>query len=251
MLVLAIAASAWAVTVRQAHGMGNGPGTMGMGLAVFLLMWVVMMVAMMLPSVAPVASLWRRTITGRAAGGIAAVRTVVFAAGYFVAWSAVGLVAYASVVGMGRLADRDPHAALWVGSGLVAAAGVYQLTPLKRACLRKCRSPLGLLLHYSGYRGRSRDFRVGVHHGLYCVACCWGLMVVLLATGVMNVAVMAVLAAVIFLEKIWGRGPRLATITGVALITLALLAPSHPWLLPGVHMKTATPNTTPMRMSPD
>jgi len=91
-------------------------------------------------------------------------------------------------------------------------------------------------LHVSGYKGRLRDVRVGMYHGVYCVGCCWGLMVVLIAVGVMNLAWMAALTVVIFLEKTWKYGPALSRITGVALIVFALFVPSHPELLPGLYM---------------
>ena len=88
-----------------------------------------------------------------------------------------------------------------------AAAGLYQLSPLKDRCLAHCRSPLGLLLHYGSYQGRSRDLRVGVHHGGYCLGCCWALMVILIAVGVMNMAAMVGLAALVLTEKVWRWGP--------------------------------------------
>jgi predicted metal-binding membrane protein len=90
------------------------------------------------------------------------------------------------------------------------------------------------LLHYANYKGRFRDVRVGVHHGLYCVGCCWGLMLVLVAVGVMNIAAMAVLAAVIFLEKLWSRGELLSRIVSVAFIVIAIAAAFDPSLLPAL-----------------
>ena len=232
--LVAIAVLAWAVTIQQANGMGVGPGTMGLTLPLFLAMWVAMMAAMMFPSVAPIAILWSRTIVARSTGAERAWRITEFVAGYLIAWTGYGLVAYAALLGTERLVEASPEAAKWLGVGIFAAAGIYQLTPLKDACLRHCRSPMMALLHYGGYRGRARDLRVGVHHGLYCVGCCWGLMIVLLAVGVMNVAAMAALAAIIFLEKLWRRGPFLTRIVGVAFIAIAILVPFYPWLLPGL-----------------
>jgi len=124
----------------------------------------------------------------------------------------------------------------WVGAGVLVAAGAYQLTPLKDFCLRHCRSPIAFLLHVSGYKGRLRDVRVGMYHGVYCVGCCWGLMLVLIAVGVMNLAWMAVLTVVIFLEKTWKYGPAFSRITGVSLIVFARFVPAHPELLPGLYM---------------
>jgi predicted metal-binding membrane protein len=234
LVILAVAA--WFVTVAQARGMAIGPGTMGMDLPIFVGTWVVMMAAMMFPSVAPVAILWTRAIYRKEVGGARARRISEFVAGYLVAWTAFGLVAFAALLGTGWLAERTPDAARWLGVGIFALAGTYQLTPLKNVCLRHCRSPVAHLLHYGNVKGLARDLRVGLSHGLYCVGCCWGLMVVLIALGAMNVAAMAALAAVISLEKLWRRGVGFARVAGVALIVLAVLAAFHPSLLPGLHV---------------
>jgi predicted metal-binding membrane protein len=105
---------------------------------------------------------------------------------------------------------------------------------MKDVCLRHCRSPMMALLHYGTFKGRLRDLRVGIHHGLYCVGCCWGLMIVLVAVGVMNVAAMALLATVIFLEKLWRRGEVLARVVGVAFLVLAAAALFFPELIPAL-----------------
>ena len=233
--LVVLAALAWVLTVAQARGMGIGPGTMGMALPLFMGMWVAMMAAMMFPSVAPVAIMWTRSIARRTSGGERAARIASFVAGYLVAWGAFGLVAFVALLGTERLVEVSPEAAKWLGVGLFAAAGIYQLTPLKDACLRHCRSPLNSFLHYANFKGPAKDLRVGVHHGLYCVGCCWGLMVVLIAVGVMNVAVMAGIAAVIFLEKLWRRGELLSRVVGVALIALAVIAVFRPEVLPALH----------------
>jgi predicted metal-binding membrane protein len=114
-------------------------------------------------------------------------------------------------------------------------AGIYQLTSLKDRCLAHCRSPLGLLLHYGSYRGRLRDLRVGAHHGGYCLGCCWALMVILVAVGVMNVAAMVGLAAVVLIEKAAPRGPALGRLVGAAALALAVAIIWFPWLAPGLH----------------
>jgi predicted metal-binding membrane protein len=233
LVILAVAA--WFVTIAQARGMGIGPGTMGMDLPIFVGTWVVMMAAMMFPSVAPVAILWTRAIYRKETGGARARRISEFVAGYLMAWSAFGLVAFGALLGTGRLAELAPDAARWLGVGIFALAGSYQLTPLKNVCLRHCRSPIAQLLHYGNVKGPARDLRVGLFHGMYCVGCCWGLMVVLIALGAMNVAAMAALAGVIALEKLWRRGPGLARVVGLALIGLAVLAGFYPSLLPGLH----------------
>ena len=133
------------------------------------------------------------------------------------------------------MASSHPTGAAWAGAGLLALAGIYQLTPMKEVCLRHCRSPLGFLMHFGNYHGHLRDVRVGVYHGMFCVGCCWGLMIVLVAVGLMNLAWMAGLAAVILVEKTWRFGKVFGVGFGVALIVLALFVPSHPWLVPGLH----------------
>jgi len=231
----ALAAAAWAVTLVLAGNMGNGPGTMGLTLLPFLGLWVVMMAAMMLPSVAPVAVLWTRVIGGVSAGFGRVMRMSAFLTGYLLAWAAVGAVAFAALTGSGRLFATSPTSAKWLGVGVFLAAGVYQLTPWKDWCLRRCRSPVGALMYYIGFKGRSRDVRVGLHHGATCAGCCWGLMILLIAVGVMNVAVMAGLAGVIFAEKLWRYGKPFGQAVGVALVAIGVLAIWFPWLLPGLH----------------
>jgi predicted metal-binding membrane protein len=235
-VLLVLATLAWVLTVQQARGMGVGPGTMGMALPFFLGMWVVMMSAMMFPSVAPIAILWTRSIARRSDGLERATRTASFVGGYLVAWTAFGGVAFAALIGTQHLVDASPEAAKWLGISLLAVAGVYQLTPLKTACLKHCRSPMTQLLHYANFKGRARDLKVGTHHGLYCVGCCWGLMVTLVAVGVMNIAAMVVLAAVIFIEKLWRRGDQFSRLVGVGFLVVAGLAAFYPSvLLPALH----------------
>ncbi|MFK0047224.1 DUF2182 domain-containing protein [Streptomyces sp. NPDC090741] len=233
-LLTVLAALAWALTVAQSRETGTGSGTMGMALPLFLLLWVVMMAAMMLPSVAPVAVTWVRAIGRTSAGPVRAVRTGEFLLGYLLAWTAFGLVAYGLLAATDRLLDARPGAGRWIGAGVFMLAAVQQFGPLKSVCLRHCRSPMFQLLRYSRFRPRAKDLRVGAHHGMYCVGCCWGLMIILIPLGVMNVAAMAGLSAVIFLEKLWRQGPWLAWAVGVAFLALALLAPFHDWLLPGL-----------------
>ena len=242
-----LAVLAWVVTLQQAHGMGVGPGSMGLSVLAFIALWVVMMAAMMFPSVAPMVVVWIRTVSIRPTARQRVGGVTMFLGGYLIAWAAFGVVAYGALVMTGRLADRSPTAAKWLGVAIFAAAGIYQLTPLKAACLRHCRSPVGSLFHYASFTGPARDLRVGMHHGAYCVGCCWGLMVVLIAVGAMNVAVMAALAAVILIEKVWAYGPRFAVVAGVVLLGAAAIAPWNPWLLPGLHAPTSMsdmPSTT-------
>ncbi|MCP3759208.1 DUF2182 domain-containing protein [Streptomyces sp. TBY4] len=215
-LMALIAVLAWVLTIGQARHMGGTePGTMGLALPLFLLLWVVMMAAMMLPSVAPVALTWVRGIGHRSAGPARAAHVAEFVGGYLLAWTGFGLLAY----------------------GAFLLAGLHQFGPLKRVCLRHCRNPMFQLLRYARFRPWAKDLRVGAHHGLYCVGCCWGLMIVLIPLGFMNVAAMAAVAAVIFLEKLWRWGPWFGRAVGIAFLVLAAVAafaPFQPWLLPGL-----------------
>ena len=234
--LLAGAALAWAVTLRGAVEMGNGPGTMGLGLGGFMLLWIEMMAAMMLPSLAPVGSLYLRGVRGGSTGLVRALRGGGLIIGYLGAWAGLGLVAFPAAWAAGRLANEAPGPARWVGAAVLGAAGLYQFTPLKDRCLSHCRSPLGFLLHLGAYSGKLRDLRVGVYHGGYCVGCCWALFAVLIAVGVMNLIWMAALAVVIFLEKTWRFGRALGVAFGIALLAVAFFVPSHPGLVPGLHL---------------
>ncbi|MEU6682992.1 DUF2182 domain-containing protein [Streptomyces sp. NPDC046832] len=233
-LVVLIAVPAWVLTVGQARDMGVEPGTMGLALPLFLLLWVTMMAAMMLPSMAPVALTWVRGLRRRSSGWSRAGHTVEFVGGYLLVWTAFGLLAFVALDLTGDLVADHPTAGRWIGAVAFLLAGLYQLGPLKNVCLRHCRDPMSQLVRYAGFRQPARDLRVGLHHGGYCVGCCAGLMVVLVPLGVMNVAAMAGLAVVIFVEKLWSRGPLLAGVVGVAFLVLAVLAPFQDWLLPGL-----------------
>jgi predicted metal-binding membrane protein len=121
-----------------------------------------------------------------------------------------------------------------LAAAIFLACGVYQLTPLKDRCLRHCRSPLGLLLHYGNYKGPVRDVRVGVHHGAYCAGCCVGLMALLVAFGLMNLLAMAGLVAVVIAEKYWRYGVVLSRAVGVAALVAAVAVFWVPGLAPGL-----------------
>jgi predicted metal-binding membrane protein len=185
----------------------------------FLLMWQAMMVAMMLPSTWPMLTLYRRVAAFRELNH-ASLGALVVATGYFSAWLAFGAVAF--VVGFGvsswamhseRISDLVPPAA---GLALLLA-GAYQMSPLKQACLKHCREPV-LYLSQEWRPGIGGAFRLGLHHGAFCAACCWALMVIQMILGVMNLVVMIVIAAIIGTEKLWMRGPALARAVGVCTI---------------------------------
>ncbi len=178
----------------------------------FLALWLVMMAAMMAPSVYPTVRLFLVARESRFAFGVRPAPAWTFVAGYLAAWSLVGLPAYAilSTVPMGMFEPRLKGLALMV-------AGLYQLTPWKGSCLSHCRSPLEFLMH-TWRDGRLGAMVMGAHHGAYCIGCCWGLMLVLLALGAMNVRWMIAVAAVVFVEKVLPGGPRIGRALGVLLV---------------------------------
>jgi predicted metal-binding membrane protein len=235
-LLLAAALVAWLVTIDRMRGMDAGPGTDLGGLGWYLGIWVTMMAAMMLPSVAPMVLVFARISSERRGRGREFVPTWVFLVGYLAAWTAYGLAAYGlfrlvSAFGTDWLAwDR---AGPYVAGGAIAAAGLYQLTPLKEVCLRHCRGPMHFILH--GWRdGRLGALRMGAEHGLFCVGCCWGLMVALFALGVMSLFWMAAVAAVIFAEKVLPYGLRLSRVFAVVLLALGIWIVITPGSVPGL-----------------
>src|SRR5437588_2843051 len=230
-LLLALAALAWWSTADRMAGMDAGPGTDLRTLGWFLGVWVVMMAAMMFPSLAPTAALYARMTRRRGPG-----RPLLFASGYLLVWGAAGLLAY-GVFALGRAAlggELAWHAAgRWVAGGVLVLAAVYELTPLKDVCLGKCRSPLGFLLG-SWRDGPRGAVTMGARHAGWCLGCCWALMVALFALGVMSLTWMAVLAAVIALEKTlpWRRVVTWAT--AALLIGLAVAVVAVPDDVPGL-----------------
>jgi predicted metal-binding membrane protein len=214
--VLAFAAIAWAATIARAHALGNGAGTMGMHLAPFLAMWALMMTAMMLPAVAPVASLYALTIQDARAR-----RVPLFVGGYVVVWAAFGLPAYAALRLVDHEAGGSATALRTIAVAVLIAAGVFQLTPLKTRCLRHCRSPLGLLLRFGDAKGSGRDLRFAFHHAGFCLGCCWALMALFVVFGVMSVGAMLGVTAVVVAEKIAPGGAGFGRAVGVACLVLA------------------------------
>ena len=236
---LSVAALAWGALVVVVRHMGNGVGTMDLSLAEFVGMWALMMVAMMLPAVAPVASLYARTIPIRQPG-----RGISFVAGYLLVWTAIALPAYFV---LRRLDDIGSDTTVRVMAAVVlAAAGVYQLTPVKTMCLRHCRSPLGQLLRYGNVGGRFKDLKVSVHHAAYCLGCCWVLMAIFVAFGFMNVWAMIGLAAVIVGEKLLRYGEVVGRAAGVAFMALALLVAVSPRIADALLPDAPAPMSTPM-----
>jgi predicted metal-binding membrane protein len=226
-----LAAIGWVWTAHQMRDMDAGPWT-GLGsLGWFLGIWVVMMAAMMLPSVAPTVSLYTRITRERSP-----LSPWLFVSGYLLTWALAGLAAYVLGLTATWLSgdalqwDRAGHAL--AGITLLIASG-YELTPLKNVCLSRCRSPLGTLLG-SWRDGAAGAVRMGTRNGAWCVGCCWALMASLFALGVMSVFWMAFIAGIIAVEKTvpWRRGVTAATTAVLAGVGIVLLiAPQAlPWL---------------------
>ena len=204
-----LAGLAWAWTIAMAAM----PDCHRMGLPSFVLMWTVMMAAMMFPAVIPVVLAFMSfTRTRGAPTGLGA---VLFVAGYLVVWGLLALPAQALITLAGRAAAAAPGLAP-VGGLILVACGIYQMTPLKDACLRHCRLP-HLFLGHHWRDGLVGALFLGAHHGLYCAGCCASIMVVLLVVGVMNVAWMVALSALIFLEKVLPAGGLVGRAAGIAL----------------------------------
>jgi predicted metal-binding membrane protein len=229
--LFAMAGAAWWWTVHQMRGMDEGPWT-GLGtLGWFLGVWVVMMAAMMFPSVAPTIALYSRMTRQRSP-----LSPLLFAGGYLVTWAGAGLVAFALAGIVGRVPGDVlawDRAGRWIAGATLVVAAVYELTPLKDVCLGTCRSPLGFLLG-SWRDGRRGALRMGAKNGAWCVGCCWALMASLFALGVMSVVWMAFVAGVIAVEKTlpWRR---VATYgTAALLLVLGLLLFFAPDAIPAL-----------------
>jgi predicted metal-binding membrane protein len=236
-LLCALAAIGWWSTADRMRGMDDGPWTALGTLGWFLGVWVVMMAAMMFPSLAPTVALYSRMAKDRVA-------PLLFTAGYLLTWGAAGVAAFAIARVGGAIAGDVlawDRAGRWVAGATLLTAAAYELTPLKDVCLRKCRSPLGFLLG-SWRDGRIGSLRMGVRHGAWCVGCCWALMASLFALGVMSIVWMAFVAAIIAAEKTlpWRRVAIYGT--GVLLLGLGLLLFAAPDAIPGL----MTPGDQPM-----
>jgi predicted metal-binding membrane protein len=237
-LLLALAAAAWAVLVWQRADtntdMVMNSITMGLRAPLFLTIWVVMMVAMMFPTAAPMILTFHRVQAGKRQRGEVFVSTWVFVAAYILVWTLAGVAAYACAVAAEAVAVRaalPPATAARIGGAVLIAAGIYQLTPLKDLCLSKCRTPITFIMT-SWRDGAAGALRMGLLHGAYCLGCCWLLFVILFPLGIMNIAAMVIITLVIFAEKTlpWGRLAPYAS--AVALVLYGALVITSPQLLP-------------------
>jgi predicted metal-binding membrane protein len=236
--LLALAAVGWWWTAREMKGMDGGPWTALGTAAWFTGVWVVMMAAMMFPSVAPTVALYSKLKHTRAFGA-----PFLFTAGYLLVWSAVGVLAYVLArVGAQLFGDvlAWDRAGRWAAGGILLVAAAYEVTPLKDVCLGKCRTPLGFLLG-SWRDGLWGAVNMGARHGAWCVGCCWALMASLFALGVMSVVWMAVVAGLIAFEKLI-PSRRVATYgSTVVLLVLGILMLVAPDVLPALTVPGAGP----------
>ena len=245
-VLIALSIAGWIVVLWQAaaeddHGdmaMGGMDGgfdlTAGMSAPLFLAMWVAMMIGMMFPASAPMIVAFARAQQRKREQGASHIPTWLFVAPYMAIWLLFGAAGYgAALAADAVVADSSALAGdlSRVAAGGLVVAGLYQLTPLKRVCLAKCRSPMSFMLSY--WRdGRVGAVQLAARHGLYCVGCCWVLFAVLLPLGVMNVAAMALVAALVFAEKVLPRGERVSTVAAIVLIAYGSFALAVPNALP-------------------
>jgi len=215
----------------------GGPVSFDMAAPVFLAMWVTMMVAMMFPTIAPIVLLHRMVV--RRHGGRRAA-TVSFVGGYLLVWAAVGLVPLTVFLAFRDL-SMGTVAVERVCGAVLLVAGAYQFTPWKQACLRACRTPLTFLATHDFGRGLRGTMRAGLSHGAYCLGCCWALMAVLFAVGLMNLAWMAAIAVVFLAEKNWKHGAALTKVVGSATAALGLVVLGYPDVLSAVATTAVMP----------
>jgi predicted metal-binding membrane protein len=237
MSLIVLTVAAWTVLIWQASRMNTGMATsptMGMGAALWLTLWVAMMVAVMFPSAAPMILIYARIAQGKRERGQVFVPAWVFVSAYLFIWTLMGVVAYAAAAGIEHLAAQS----MWLmengrrlGGVVLLIAGLYQFSPLKHLCLTKCRTPLTFILT-SWRNGYGGAFRMGLEHAVYCLGCCWFLFVILFPLGMLNIAVLSLLTLVIFVEKVLPNGRRASYGAAVFLVLYGALVIFVPDLLP-------------------
>jgi predicted metal-binding membrane protein len=243
-VLLVVSLFAWQSTIEQSlsmRGMAMGIGQIGalaqgdMAAGVFLVMWVTMMTAMMLPTVAPMV-LAHLAVNRRRGRGVHA--TLAFVAGYLAVWFAIGVVPFAAFKALMQL-DGDAMHSMWLpvlGGAILVAAGAYQFSPSKRVCFDHCQSPFAFIAMHDFDGGALSALRAGAIHGAYCLGCCWALTAVLLPVGLMNLVWMVGIFAIFVVEKSWRHGLVMAKIAGVLLIVLGTAVILHPALLASISL---------------
>lgn len=240
-LTLLLALLAWIPTLQQTLSMLSMHmyGTMGMAPGPFLFFWTVMMAAMMLPALAPTVSVRFETLCQQTPGTVVRMaRSGAFIFGYLLTWCLFGLPVFCLGLLSDQLVQHEPFLGLGLGVVLFFAVGLYQLTPLKKHCLVHCNPALCCHTAVSSTSSANAvfiDMRDGLRHSLSCLGCCAGLMLILIAVGLMNLTWMVLVTVLIFLEKTWAQGSRLSLFIGVALIFYGILAAADPLLLPGLY----------------
>jgi predicted metal-binding membrane protein len=231
-VLLLTAAAAWVEVVTSSRSAPDMTMTMFMPLTVsdgltFVASWGVMMTAMMLPSALPMIGLYGAMQRGRAPAGPRGVPVAVFTLAYLAVWAVSGVPVY---VAHTLFMALSPHAFAYGVALILLAAGGFQFSPLKRACLRVCRSPLGFLLGHwrAGLRG---SLALGWSHAVFCLGCCWALMVVLVAAGAMGLAWVLLITAVVSAEKLLPAGEWIARATGGGLVLLGAAVALRPDLV--------------------
>jgi predicted metal-binding membrane protein len=244
-LLFLLAALAWWSTADRMAGMDAGPGTDLGALGWFLGVWVVMMAAMMFPSVSPTVALYAQMTRQRGLG-----RPLLFTNGYLFLWGVAGAASY-GLFHLGKsLFGTDLHwhgGGRWFAGGVLAIAALYELTPLKDVCLEKCRSPVGFLLG-TWRDGRRGALEMGTRHAAWCLGCCWALMGALFALGVMSITWMAFVAALITLEKTLPWRRLVTWGTAAVLLILAAVLVATPDSVPGLVVPNGGHNAPAMKM---
>jgi predicted metal-binding membrane protein len=195
---------------------------------------VVMMVAMMFPTAAPMILAFHKVQAGKRARGETFVSTWLFVAAYMLVWTLSGVLAYAGAAGaeaMAAQAKLSGATAARIGGALLVIAGAYQLSPLKNICLAKCRTPITFILT-SWRDGTMGALRMGLEHGLFCLGCCWLLFLVLFPLGIMNIAAMAVVTLLVYAEKALPAGEQIAKVAGIVLMLYGITVLVFPQALP-------------------
>ncbi len=237
-----LAALAWIPTLQQTFSMFSLPmyGTMGLTLVPFLLFWTLMMAAMMLFSLAPIASVHYTLMYQQTSNKMICVtRIITFMLGYLSLWFLFGIPVFFLALLANQLVLHTSIVAVGLGILLFVAAGLYQMMPLKQRCLAHCNPLISQREAFCLVTPRTdllSGIKSGVHHGFFCVGACGGLMLVLLAVGLMNLPWMLLVTVAVFLEKTWSQGSQLSFYLGVALICYGFLAFINPLLLPGLYV---------------
>lgn len=240
-LLIALSVAAWALLIWQGAGhdapRSMASPSMGLGAPLFIAVWLAMTIAMMFPTVAPMALTFHKAQAARRKRGQAFVGTWAFLAGYLLVWMASGVLAYIGALAAEAVAarlDLSAPAQGRIGGLILIAAGLYQLTPIKEICLTKCRTPIGFIMT-SWREGTLGALQMGAHHGAWCLGCCWLLCAIMFPLGMMNVAALASVTAIVFAEKTLPWGPAVAQAMGIAIFVYGLLILIHPQAFPIFH----------------